>query len=256
MDMRLDDPGRYDELRAILGKKPFLRRLYRETYQKFSECLNRCPREGIALELGSGAGFVKEVIPEMTTSDVLPYTGVDQVLDASALPFEDGSLRGIFMLNVFHHLPDSEKFLKEAERCLKPGARIFIVDQHLGWLSFWILKCGGHEPFSPDSKEWRFESTGPLSGANGALAWIVFRRDLEKLGRLCPALRLEKYEPHTPLRYWISGGLKFWSLTPGWSFGMATWVDRVLSRVHPDFGSFVDIELVKRPQTVRTEDGG
>jgi SAM-dependent methyltransferase len=246
MGVTLDDPGRYDEIRRILARKKFLRRLYRESYQKFAECLSRCPGEGIALELGSGAGFVKEVVPEMMTSDVIPYPGVDRILNAAAMPFEDGSLRGIFMLNVFHHLPDSGKFLTEAQRCLKPGGRVFMVDQHLGWISTWILKYGDHEPFSPESEEWSFDSSGPVSGANGALAWIVFRRDVEKFGKLCPILRLERYEPHTPLRYWISGGLKVWSLTPGWSFGMMTWVDRVLTRIHPDLGSFVDIELVKR----------
>jgi len=246
MGVTLDDPGRYDEIRRILGKKKFLRRLYRESYQKFAECLSRCPREGIALELGSGAGFVKEVVPEMTTSDVIPYPGVDRILNAAALPFADGSLRGIFMLNVFHHLPDAGKFLTEAQRCLRPGGRVFMVDQHLGWISTWILKYGGHEPFSPESEEWSFDSSGPVSGANGALAWIVFRRDIERFSKLCPTLRLERYEPHTPLRYWISGGLKFWALTPGWSFGMMTSVDRVLTRIHPDLGSFVDIELVKR----------
>src|SRR6185436_13773634 len=209
MGVMLDDPGRYDEIRRILSRKRFLRRLYRESYQKFAECLSRCPGEGIALELGSGAGFVKEVVPEMTTSDVIAYPGVDRILNAADMPFGDERL----------------------------GGRILMVDQHLGWISTWILKYGGHEPFSPGSAEWSFDSSGPLSGANGALAWIVFRRDVEKFGKLCPFLRLERYEPHTPLRYWISGGLKVWSLTPGWSFGTMTWVDRVLTRIHPDLGS-------------------
>src|SRR5262249_55279432 len=130
-------------------------------------------------------------------------------------------------------------------RCLRPGGRIFMVDQHLGWISTWILKYGDHEPFSPESEEWSFDSSGPVSGANGALAWIVFRRDLEEFGKLCPLLKLVRDGPHTPLRYWISGGLKFWALTPGWSFGMMTSVDRVLTRIRPDLGSFVDIEIVK-----------
>jgi hypothetical protein len=34
-----------------------------------------------------------------------------------------------------------------------------------------------HEPFNPDAKDWSFPDTGPLSGANGALPWIIFQRD-------------------------------------------------------------------------------
>ena len=103
-----------------------------------------------------------------------------------------------------------------------------------------------HEPFRMDASEWNFESTGPLSGANGALTWIVFQRDRKRFQILFPQLELVRYEPHSPFRYWLSGGLKHWSLLPSWAFGPATALDRVLVRVAPETGSFVDVELVKR----------
>ena len=62
-----------------------------------------------------------------------------------------------------------------------------------------------------------------------------------------PKLDLVRYEPHSPLRYWLSGGLKAWSLLPGVAFDAATAVDRALTRLHRNLGSFVTIELVRVP---------
>ena len=241
----IDDPSRIVEIRTLIRNKGFLRRFYEEVYGKYADVLTRAPREGIAVELGSGGGFVKDIIPDMITSDTIPYDGVDRVVDATQMPFADGELRAIFLMNVFHHIPDASAFLREAERCLKPGGRVFLFDQYPGWISTPILKHAHHEPFVPDASEWRFASSGPLSGANGALAWIVFHRDREKFRAEFPGLRLERFEPGTPLRYWVSGGLKKWSLLPGWAFGAASMLDRGLTAITPRLASFVDIELVR-----------
>jgi SAM-dependent methyltransferase len=241
----VDDPQRAALLRERLQGKAFLRRLYLETYGRYAACLARCPGEGLVVELGSGAGFAKDVLPEIVTSDVVPYPGVDRVVDATQMPFPARSVRALFLLNVFHHVPDVDAFLSEAERCLVPGGRLLVVDQHPGWISGPILRHVHHEPFDPAARDWQFASSGPLSGANGALTWMVFRRDVERLRRTHPGLTLVRYAPHTPLRYWMSGGLKSWSLVPGWMFPFATWVDRSLTRVSESFASFVDVELVR-----------
>lgn len=242
----LDDPSRAQELRARIRSKPFLKAFYLEVYAKYADVLRRCPADGQAIELGSGAGFVKELMPFVITSDVLSYSGVDQVIDAMKLPFPDRSLRAILMLNVFHHIADVARFLAEAERCLKPGGRIFMLDQNVGWINRWILKYAHHEPFEPKARDWAFPSTGPLSGANGALATVVFKRDLDKFQNAYPGLKLVRFAPHSPLRYWVSGGLKTWSASPGWAFSAWTLVDRALTALSPNFGSFVDIEIVRR----------
>lgn len=183
----------------------------------------------------------------MVTSDVLPYDDVDRVVDGTAMPFADGELRFIGMLNVFHHIPDPAAFLAEAQRCLMPGGRMLIVDQHVGFLSKPILTHAHHEPFRPDAQEWAFDSTGPLSGANGALAWIVFQRDLARTRRDYPELELVHYTPHTPLRYWLAGGLKSWSLLNRHSGRVAAGLDRAILRATRNAGCFVDVEVVRRP---------
>lgn len=241
----LDDPSRIKEIRGTFEAKPSLKLLYEEVYQKIRECLVRCPKEGITLELGSGAGFGKKRIDKLVTSDILPYSGLDLVLDGTQLPFRDQSLKLVCMLNVFHHITDPEAFLKEAERCLLPGGRLFIIDQHPGYISKPILKYFHHEPFDSSAPTWSFKSTGPLSGANGALAWLVFRRDIKLFKERFPKLNLIGYHPHTPLRYWLTGGLKSWNLLPVWAFQFATKIDIFLLSLSPNFGSFVDVEILK-----------
>jgi SAM-dependent methyltransferase len=248
VDASLDDPNRISEIRRTIVTKPGLRLFYLEIYRKYRECMNRCPTEGRALELGSGGGFVKEVIPEIITSDLVPYEGIDRLVDATHLPFLDRSLRIICMLNVFHHIPDVARFFEEAQRCLVPGGKIFIHDQHLGWISGPILRHFHHEPCRSNASDWSFQSSGPVSGANGALAWIVFKRDLDHFQARFPGLKLEKYLPHSPLRYWLAGGLRPWSLIPGPAvFSAASRLDEALLKISQNFGSFVDIELTRIP---------
>ncbi|MEZ6089651.1 MAG: class I SAM-dependent methyltransferase [Pirellulaceae bacterium] len=241
----LDDPSRGSKLAEIILRKPALRNLYLEVYQRYARVLAQCPSDGLAIELGAGAGFAKQVIPELVTADVLPYSTVEIVFDACRMPFDDNSLRFVCMLNVFHHIADIPTFLRECRRCLKPGGRMLIVDQFPGWISHWVLQYFHHEPYNPASQEWGFASSGPLSGANGALAWIVFIRDRELFEQRFPELRIVDITSHTPLRYWASGGLKWWSMIPGPCWKMACLVDATLIRCSSKFGSFMDIELEK-----------
>src|SRR5436190_12282667 len=116
----LDSPDRITDLRSIIAAKPALRSFYQDVYAKYAACIAAGPREGLVVELGSGGGFAQSVIPNLITTDVLPYDGVDQVVDATKMPFADGSVRFFGMLNVFHHIPNVEAFLAEASRCLAP----------------------------------------------------------------------------------------------------------------------------------------
>lgn len=242
---RLNDPARGTEIRSVLQRKYGLKSLYEEIYSRYKSSLGKSPPTGHAVELGSGAGFVKSVIPEILTTDILPYQGIDAAVDGTRMPFPDNSLRFVCMWNVLHHIPDAEALFHELDRCLVPGGRVLIQDQHLGWISRWILRYFHHEPFRPESKEWAFATDGPLSGANGALAWIIFQRDAATFRARFPNLRVHGYQPHTPLRFWLAGGLKSWSLIPPGAWSLVTALDRLLIRLSPQLGSFVEIELEK-----------
>ena len=241
----LDDPRRADQLVQRIKQKSALRRIYFEVYASYQAVLDRCPGDGPAIELGAGAGFSKDVIPQLTTADILPYNTVDIAFDACRMPFANNSLRFVGMQNVLHHIPDVEAFFSECQRCLMPGGRMLVVDQYPGWLAHWILKYVHHEAFDPHAESWSFPSSGPLSGANGALAWIIFFRDRGKFEELFPPLSIDRIDRNTPLRYWLSGGLKSWSLIPDSCWNIACRLDALLLRCSPEWGSFMNIELVK-----------
>ncbi len=244
---QLNSPDREPEIREVIRRKPALKRWYLEQYGKYRAVRERSAGDGITLELGSGAGFAKDAVPGLTTSDVIPYANVDIGVDAADMPFTDAALRAVFLLNVLHHLPNAEGFFRELERTLAPGGRCLIIDQNRGWIARWILQYAHHEPYRADASEWSFPSDGPLSGANGALAWIIFVRDRARFESLFPRLKIVRIETHSPLRYWLTGGLKRWTLLPGILFLPATWFDRALAALCPPLGSFVDIELERLP---------
>src|SRR5260370_20849970 len=117
----IDAPETTELRRRIVREKRLLRDVYREWYRFLVEQLPSGDRP--VLELGSGAGFFKEYLPEVLTSDVVPATGVDRIIDAHDMPFEDQSLRAIVMVDVLHHLCAPRKFSSGAARCLVPGAK-------------------------------------------------------------------------------------------------------------------------------------
>ena len=68
--------------------------------------------------------------------------------------------------------------------------------------------------------EWEFASSGPLSGANGALPWMVFVRDRAEFEREFPELEVARIEPFLAFRYLVSGGVSMRSLMPGFTHGV------------------------------------
>jgi SAM-dependent methyltransferase len=241
----LGDPSREGELRARIQGKAALKDWYEGIYRVWAHELEGVPEGGVVAEIGSGAGFAERFVPGLLRTDTLPYPGIDQVVDALAMPFADGSVRALFLLNVLHHLPDAEAFLAEAQRVLKPGGLLLISDQHVGPITSVCLRLH-QEPFDPAAAQWKAPVTGPLAGANGALAWMVFQRDRVRFEREYPALELQAYRPFAPLQYWLAGGLKAWSLLPGPLLGLWHGAEGRLEKALPSWGSFAHSVLRKR----------
>src|SRR6185312_9114426 len=100
----LDDPQTTDLRLRIVKSKPFLRRIYDDWYTSIRAGIP--PGEGSILELGSGAGYFQQFVPEAIQSEVFLCRNVDLVTDARRLPFADGGLKAIVMTDVFHHIPN------------------------------------------------------------------------------------------------------------------------------------------------------
>jgi SAM-dependent methyltransferase len=240
----IDDPERTIEHGEIIKSKLFLRKMYEYWYAEFKNSWPDIENKKV-LEIGSGGGFLKDVIPSIITSDIMPLKIVDKVFSAEDMPFADKELNGICMLNVFHHIPTPENFLSEAQRVLKQGGKIILIEPANSLWGRFIYRNFHHEPFEPKGG-WTIESTGPLSGANGALPWIIFERDREKFLEKFPNLKIESIKYHTPFRYLLSGGVSRKSLLPVWLFNTATIFEKLLSPFSKQLGMFVTIEITKK----------
>lgn len=230
---------------AIIRSKPFLYKLYCRWYQKIVDALP----EGVAgpvLELGTGAGFLKKFIPDLITSDVLDTRRVDIALDGCRLPVKDSCLRAIVMLDVFHHLPDAARFLEESARCVQPDGAVIMIEP---WITAWsrlTYRYLHHEPLDRKTPNWSLPEGGPLSGANSALPWIVFSRDVKRFAAEFPQWRIEKIILHTPLGYLLSGGVSFRSFAPGAFFEICCRFEKNLAFCMPGLAMFATIVLKRR----------
>ncbi len=240
----LDKPETTLRHAEIIRNKPVLRKIYEDWYGSFIERVRTLP-EGRILEIGSGGGFLKELLPQVYTSDILPLPNLDGCFSAEDLPFEENSLSAIFMLNVFHHIPSVEKFLAEAQRTLKPGGVIFMIEPANTPVSKFIYQRFHHEPFNPKG-DWFVRGGGPLSDSNQAIPWIVFERDRAVFEEKFPFLKLNGIRLHTPFRYLLSGGLSKAQLIPDFLFGTLTFAEKVAEPLNSRFAFFQTIEVEKK----------
>jgi len=244
-DMDVDDPRTTERRRKIIRSKRFLCRLYEEWYDLV---YSQIPSgDGYVIELGSGAGFMKERIPGLITTDVLPVAWVDCVLSPDGrLPFGDGTLKAIVMTDVLHHLNQPRHFFREATRTVKPNGAIVTIEPWMTQWSRFVYRRLHSEPFRPDAEQWEFPNHGPLSGANGALPWILFERDRSQFEHEFPEWSISCIEPLMPFAYLFSGGVSLRSFAPGWAYGSCRAIERFICDIEQRFAMFAFILLIRR----------
>jgi SAM-dependent methyltransferase len=113
----------------LIRQKGFVRGLYWHYYTQYEAAVKRAIPGGLVLEIGSGAGFYREIRREAVFLDVRRGANVDIVGSALALPVRSESVSAVLMLNVLHHLQEPVVFLHECERVLKRGGRVCLIER-------------------------------------------------------------------------------------------------------------------------------
>ncbi|MBI2070502.1 MAG: class I SAM-dependent methyltransferase [Elusimicrobia bacterium] len=183
--------------------------------------------EGLEIEIGSGGGFFKEIRPQAITTDVKPVPGLDRVLDARSFPFDNESTAAIYAFACLHHIPEIRRFFKEALRILKPGGVIVAVEPYWGLTAKILFTHFHEEPFNAKAKTWEFPSTGPMSGANQALSYLLLKRDREQFQQEFPDFQLRFHRPFSFIEYLCTGGNWRPQLAPTAFFPVLRWIDNV-----------------------------
>lgn len=202
------------------NEKPGLRLLYGGWFEAVRREMSgvRAP----ALEVGGGIGKLKEFVPGLITLDLAPTKWSDMAGDAQELPVKDQSLSNVVAFDVLHHLPRPARFLREAERVLKPGGRVVIMDPYAS--PFSRLVFGLFHSENLDLRCDPFDEERPLCGdeafdSNQAVATVMFWRRARDFVRSFPGLKLIKRERLSFLSYPLSGGFSGRALLPATLIG-------------------------------------
>lgn len=223
-----DSPEMSRTAKNNLQNKRCLHDNYVDTYREMIKLANKflIKDSRVKLELGSGGGFFKEICEDVITSDVTDVNGVDMVIDAQSLPFEDESIDIIYAVHVLHHIPDVNKFLSEVVRVCKVSGGCVLVEPYWSVVGKFFYKHLHPENYNEKVKEWSFESTGAMSGANQALSYLILKRDRKIFNEKYPELNVEYDRPFNGLRYIATGGIWLKPYLPEFIFPILTWIEK------------------------------
>ena len=244
----LDSHARLDLHEKMIAKRQMIAGVFREFYEK-CDYANRkyLSGNGKQLEIGSGVGQIKKYYPEVITSEVIESPLVDMVIDATKMNLENDSIRAIYGMNCFHHIPDPAKFFNECQRVLNKGGGVVLIDPYYGWLSnLFYKRAFATETFEKDQASWITE-TKVMVDANQALSYIVFVRDRKKFEAQFPGLEIvEMGVLNNYVRYVSSGGLNFKQLLPNFMIPVLKTVEFLMIPVNKIFGLHHVIILRKK----------
>jgi SAM-dependent methyltransferase len=199
--------------RQIWRQKSVLRLIYQDYYRRIVSSA----QPGPTLEIGGGSGNLKDYAANVVSTDIVPLPWLDAATDAQALAFADDSFANVVAVDVLHHLEYPVRFLAEAQRVLRPGGRLILLEPAISPFSWVIYSLFHPEPVemranplqtgSPDPSRRPFDS-------NQAIPTLLFGRHRDRLEAMFPTFKLETFTRLSFFAYPLSGGFRAWSLLP------------------------------------------
>lgn len=228
--------------------KPVLREIYRQFYMLIAGYLNRKINGGI-IELGSGIGNIKMIIPEAVCTDIFKNPWIDQVENAYQLSFADNSISNLILFDVFHHLEFPGTALQEFHRVLQPSGRIIIFDPYISLTGLFVYGLFHHEPVAFFKKITWFASDGfhpwhiDYYAAQGNATRVFYSKRYGKY--------LHNFEIITKRRipawpYIFSGGYSKPQLLPDKMLDYIQYLEPLLGKIPALFATRALIVLVKK----------
>ncbi len=131
--------------REAWQRKPMLQEVYYGFFRLIGTRLDR-QIPGLVVELGSGMGCIKEVLPQCLTTDLFPNPWLDRQENCYALSLGSDSVSNLILFDVWHHLRYPGTALQEFHRVLTPGGRLILFEPAASWLGRLVYLCFHHEP--------------------------------------------------------------------------------------------------------------
>lgn len=204
--------GSGDERRLLVAyervweRKSILREIYGRWYRQIADEL----KPGPTVEVGAGTGnFKRWLAPRAcSTLDILPGRHVDVQADALQLPFRNGSVDNIVMIDALHHFARPFAFLKHAAQALRGGGRVLLVEPFVSPWGWFVYKFLHHERVDFNFRE----SDDPKKAweGNAAIPQLV----LAFKNRSQLPLRVVRVRYCEFLAYPLSGGFSYRAMLP------------------------------------------
>jgi SAM-dependent methyltransferase len=196
-------------------EKKSVRLLYEDFHRQL---LDSCPK-GEILDIGGGTAHLKRFRPDILSTDIQLFPGIDVVADAHKLPFQDGSFAGVVMLDVLHHLERPIEFLTEAARVLKRGGRLAMLEPAMTPVAGWFYDHVHEEPVDMTADPFAPIKLNPARDpfdANIAIPHLLFATPLAqaRTAQAVPWLQVRRVDWLSLFAYPMSGGFQKWSLIP------------------------------------------
>lgn len=237
----------------IWNSKPLLRTVYVDLYQIMKQYCSSS--NGSSVELGSGIGSIRDVIPDCIRTDLFPYPWIDQIENAYGLTFEDSSIANLLMVDVFHHLRYPGSALKEFHRALKPGGRVIMMEPGLGLLGYLVYGLLHIEPignakdsfwFAPEG--WEVEKLDYFAAQGNATRIFVQRDYADRLDDW----NVVKVKQIAALAYAASGGYSGPQLYPIEAYPFVKLLEKLLQLFPVLFATRLLVVLEKNDPSAKS----
>ncbi|MEC7276634.1 MAG: methyltransferase domain-containing protein [Bdellovibrionota bacterium] len=243
----LDDEETDSIHRDIIISKPFLIKIYALFYKKILiEFKSKNLNDLKIIEVGAGGFNSNYFHPSIITTDLVTTPHIKETQDAQKLRYEDNSLDGIILIDVLHHIPKPKMFFEEAQRCLKKGGKLIMIEPYYSAWGSLVYKNLHHEPWY-DIEDWDIPQTsgGRLSDANMLMPHNIFIRDIEKFKNEYKGLDVYEIEKINCFYYLISGGLSYISLLPGFLAPLIFFAEKLLTPFYKWLAMHMVIKIEK-----------
>lgn len=234
--------------KACWQKKPVLKKIYHNFYTQIAKHLSGLSDSRV-VELGSGIGNIKEVIPNCLRSDLFPNPWLDKTENAYRLSFNNETVSDLILFDVFHHLRYPGTAMKEFERVLRPGGRVIIFDPFISLFGRIVYGLFHREPIG-----WRTQifwnapenwNTNQIDyyAAQGNATRIFFKRQFLSSLKNWKVINRFRFSAFS---YVASGGYSGPQLYPNRLYRFMCFIDRILDFLPAVFATRALIVLQKK----------
>ena len=218
--------------RKTYQNKELIKIIYNDYYKNIKKNIYKSNIKKI-LELGSGGGNIKKIIPKCITSDQFKNDNIDRIENIYKINFKKNSISNIILIDVFHHLQFPSLALKEIHRVLIKKGRIIMMEPAMGLIPRFVYKIFHYEPNGFNLKiNWNhIPKKIPSSNQYFAAQSLPWRAFFLKEFNLKSKYKIKLIKPFCDFTFLLSGGYSYKALYPKFLYSFIKLIDKILSNI-------------------------